>query len=821
MREQPSSSGVYPDRCFHCGDAIAGDARWHAEIDGAQRAMCCAGCKAVAELIAGSGLEQFYAVRSALPESGPQRVPRALEQAAQLADPVVEQRLSRALDDTTREAHLILTDLDCAACAWLIERRLADSSGVKSAAVNYATHRLVLRYDPAVARLGDLITGIARLGYSATAFDPARQHHAHTLERRRRLRGLGIAALFGMQIMMIAVALYAGDGWGMQPRFEQFFRWVSLLLTIPVIGYAATPFFRAAYKGVMNGAPGMDLPVALGIGIAFVASTANTLTGEGHIYFDSVAMFTFALLLARYLEFIARQRGEQRTEALVAPLPEFAHRLDDDGEQHTVVAAELRAGDRLSVRPGEAVPADGTLDSPHATVDASLLTGESRPEALRSGDRITGGAINRGDALVLRVSHCGCDTVVSGIMALVERARAARPPLEQLADRVATYFVVAVVAIAALVAATWYVLSPGGWIAPTISVLVVTCPCALSLATPTALTAAANLLTGAGALPVRGLPLETLASVDHVVFDKTGTLTTGRLAIDEIITRETDERAQCVRVATALERQSNHPIAAALRARHAGPLPLPSQLESAHGQGITGVVEGQRWWFGSPSWVGAMSGQRMQHTIEALERDGASVVMLASNSGVTATFKLSDELRPNAREVVDWLEREGVKVSLLSGDRAAAARRVAEALGIEHWRAALLPSDKLTHIRALQCAGDTVAAVGDGTNDAPVLAGASVSIAMGGGARSAQASADFIALKDDLQCIIDAVSIARRTRSTIRRNIAWAIGYNVVALPLAAAGLIPPWLAALGMSLSSLLVLASSLTLYRFRPSAA
>ena len=306
--------------------------------------------------------------------------------------------------------------------------------------------------------------------------------------------------------------------------------------------------------------------------------------------------------------------------------------------------------------------------------------------------------------------------------------------------------------------------------------------------------------------------------MDHVVFDKTGTLTTGRLTVTDIITSEGADRAQCVRVATALERQSNHPIADALRAHHVGPVPLPSQLESAHGQGVTGVVEGRRWWFGSPSWVNKMCARRMQHTVQALERDGASVVTLASDAGDIASFRLHDELRPNAHEVVSWLQRHAIRVSLLSGDRPAAVRRVAESLGIERWRAALLPNDKLSEIRSLQCAGDTVAAVGDGINDAPVLAGASVSIAMGGGAQSAHASADFVALKDNLQCVSDAVQIARQTRRTIRRNIAWAIGYNVTALPMAAAGMIPPWLAAIGMSASSLLVVASSLTLYRFRP---
>jgi Cu2+-exporting ATPase len=786
-------------------------------IDGARRAMCCGGCAAVAQTIVDAGLEDYYRLRTELPQRAEERVPRILEQAAAYSRPALEAAYVSTAGEHAREAHLILEDVECAACAWLIERTLARAPGVLEVDVNFSTHRARVRWDTRVTDLGAVMEAVGSVGYRTQPYDPARREVLLAAERRARLRRLGVAGLLGMQIMMVAVVLYAGEWWGMEPAFATLFRWLSLALAVPVVAYAAWPFFTAAARGVANGVPGMDLPVALGIGIAFLASVHATVTGHGHVYFDSVAMFTFFLLLARHLEFLARKRAQERIESLVSPAPELARRLDPDGDPQLVPVAELVPGDRVRVLPGESVPADGTVVAGQGSVDESLLSGESWPRPRRVGDPVLGGSVNGAAPLEVRVEHVGPDMVVSRVLALVERAAAARPRLARLADRVAAAFVLAVVLIAVAVAAYWWQTAPGEWLAPTVAVLVVTCPCALSLATPTALTAAAGSLTAAGLVPARGLALEALARVNHVVFDKTGTLTTGRyvLRAQQVLRAPGGQSPELLlRTAVALERHSEHPLAQALQQAVSGPVPTAERVTVAPGQGIAGVVAGVRWWLGEPGWACRAAGTGVPAA--ALDdRDGATVVVLAGEDGTLGVFRMGDELRPGASALVAALKARGLGVSLLSGDRGEAVERVADALGIGERQGGLLPQHKLERLRAMAGSGRTTVMVGDGINDAPVLAGASVSVAMGCGAQAARASADFILVSERLEALLDALDLAVRAQRTVRENLTWALAYNLLALPAAAAGLIAPWMAALGMSLSSLLVVSNSLRLGR------
>ena len=782
--------------------------------------MCCAGCKAVSEIITAAGLEGYYRSRVRAPSGGAERVPRALALAARVASPTLQDQITHTLSDGTREAHLILTDLDCAACAWLVENRVAALPGVVEASVNYATHRLLTRYCGETTQLAAIVNEIARLGYQASPYDPTRQEQLLRDERRQRLRSLSIAGLLSAQIMMAAVALYGGHWWGIEAHLETWLRWFSLALCVPTFGYCALPFHRGAWRSVMNRAPSMDVPVSLGLTIAFTMSLTSTVTGHGEVYFDSVAMFTFALLVARYFEVVARHHGQRRSEALITPMPETAHRLMNGGDIETVPLAALAPGDKLQVLMGESVPADGILLSAHANIDASLLSGESRPQQCGGGDALTGGTINVGDSLWMRVTRVGPDTVVSTIMALVERARSLRPPIQQLADRIASSFVVAVVLGALLVALGHAALaSPGSdvsvWIAPTIAVLVVSCPCALSLATPSALTAATTLLTRTSIVPVAALDVETLARVNHVVLDKTGTLTEAELTLDGVHPLASAPVQRYRQIAGAIEVSSNHPIARALRASAAAPMPLATHVHVTTGRGIEAYVNGNRWWLGTPQWVQQMSKLSAEHHIQQLERDGATVVMLANGDGDGALFALRDRVRPQALQAVQALRARGLRLTLLSGDRNAAVSHTGQTLGIDHYHGELMPQDKLQFVREYQRRGDIVLAVGDGTNDAPVLAGADASVAMANGTQFARASADFIALANDLHAIDAVLAIAKATRRTIRGNVIWAIGYNALALPFAAVGLVPPWLAAIGMSLSSLVVVLASLSLHR------
>ncbi len=810
-------SGAVAQVCFHCGDPVPAGAAFAAVVDGAPRPLCCAGCQAVAETIVEAGLEDYYRLRTASPgRAAGERVPRILEQAQAFASPALESAYALDAGEHAREASLIVEDIRCAACAWLVERTLARAPGVLDAAVNYSTHRARVRWDGRRTDLGAVMAAVARIGYRTCPYDPARREAVLEAERRERLRRLGVAGLFGMQIMMVAVVLYAGDWWGMEPAFATVFRWLSLGLALPVVCYAAWPFYAAAARGVANGAPGMDLPVSLGIAVAFAGSVHATVTGVGHVYYDSVAMFTFLLLLARHLEFLARKRAQERTEALVSPAPELARRIDAHGGAALVPVAELAPGDLVRVRPGEVVPADGVVVAGHGSVDESLLTGESRRLARRAGDRVLAGSGNGESPLEVRVERVGPEMVISRVLALVERAAGVRPRLAQLADRAASVFVLAVLVLAAGVAAWWWQADPSRWLATTVAVLVVTCPCALSLATPTALTCAAGALTAAGLVPARGLAVETLARVDHVVFDKTGTLTTGAFRLLDGRTLA-GPRRDWLAIAASLERHSEHPIARAVEDAVAGPVPPASDLRAQSGHGISGLVEGERWWLGTPRWACTGAGVPVPD-LAGLDDDGASVVLLAgggSARGSVHALRLGDGIREGARALVDTLKARGIGVSLYSGDREEAVARVADALGIDDRAGGLLPGDKLARLEALARRGRITAMVGDGVNDAPVLAGAAVSVAMGGGAQAARASADFILVTERLPTLAQALDIATRTRRIVAGNLAWAAGYNLLALPAAAAGLVAPWMAAIGMSLSSLLVVGNSLRLSR------
>ena len=597
---------------------------------------------------------------------------------------------------------------------------------------------------------------------------------------------------------------------------------MSLLLTLPVLLYSAQPFFKGAWNDLKHLRAGMDVPVVLGILGAFSASVWTTFTHEGAVYYDSVTMFVFFLLASRYFELRARTRAAAAAETLVRAVPATAIRLVEHGAEETVPVAELKPGDTVRVRPGETVPADGTVIAGRSSVDESLLTGESLPLAKAAGARVVGGSINVESPLTLRVTQVGPDTVLSSILRLLDRAQTEKPRLAQLADRAAAGFTVAVLVVAALTALYWWQHDASRWLPITVAVLVITCPCALSLATPTALTAATGQLTRLGLLVTRGHALETLARATHFVFDKTGTLTVGRPRLLETRTFSTPGREDCLRIAAALERHSEHPLAFAL-CEAAGDATVPAtDVINTPGAGLRGTVAAETYYIGTPDFIREQTSHRPDAAaLEAMRAAGGPVVLLASPQALLAAFVFGDALRSQARELVDALKQQGKKVLLLTGDHAQAARRVADELGIENIAWDLKPADKLARVDALQKNGAVVAMVGDGVNDAPVLAGASVSIAIGGAADVAAASADMILLSPRLDTLGRGLATADRTLRVIRQNLGWALAYNLVAVPAAVLGYVTPWLAALGMSLSSLLVVANSLRLLRHTKPAA
>jgi Cu2+-exporting ATPase len=503
------------------------------------------------------------------------------------------------------------------------------------------------------------------------------------------------------------------------------------------------------------------------------------------------------------------------SDALARLAPVTALRLDaGEDEPRSVGVAELAPGDRLLVRTGDPFPADGRLDSGTALVDESMLTGESRPVRRMAGEPVIGGSLNVGDPVEMRVERTGAQTVLSHVGRLLQRAQAARPGLARSADLVARWFVVGVLVVATGVAVAWGLNDPARAFEITLSVLVVTCPCALSLATPTALTAATTRLARAGLLVTRPDALEKLAGADRVMFDKTGTLTRGRVSVTGVEPLAAADREHCLAIAAALERRSEHPIA---RAFAEIPAPPAEDARVSPGFGIEGRVDGRRYRIGRPDYAAGLApgGIHHEHGAGAPE-DGA--VALGDEGGLIARFRLSDPLREGCRDAVARLTRLGVSAEIVSGDEATAVADAAAAAGLASFRHRQTPEDKLHRIRELQEAGHRVVAVGDGVNDAPVLAGADVSVAMASGAPLAQTSADMMLMGESLAPLADGLQLARRTRVVIRQNLAWALLYNLVALPLAAAGWVAPWMAAIGMSASSVLVVLNSVRLARAEP---
>ncbi|MCP5151085.1 MAG: heavy metal translocating P-type ATPase [Ectothiorhodospiraceae bacterium] len=800
--------------CFHCGEPVPRAAPASVTIDGTPRPMCCVGCAAVAEAIVASGLGDYYRHRERPAARGEGLVPEFLRDARTFDHPEVERRFVETSGDA-KETSLLLDDVTCAACVWLVERRLLALPGVRSAEVNYATHRARVRWDPARTALSDILAALKHIGYRARPYDRAEREARLDAEVRDRLQRIGVAALLGMQVMMLALALYMGAGEDSEPGLAGLMRVVSLALATPIVVYAARPFFAGALRGIRARAPGMDVPVALGIAIAYVASTVAVVRG-GEIYFDSVAMFTLALLVARQLELLARRRHARVAQSLLCPTPARACRLEAHGSggrrESSVAVADLAVGDLVVVRPGEIVPADGRVEAGRSSVDEALLTGESRPVAKGLGDPVVGGSTNYESPLEVRVERVGEETVLARMQGLVDGARASKPRLARIADRVAGWFVGVALVGAAVVAAVWYHLDASRAVEVTIAVLVVMCPCALSLATPAALTAASAALARLGLVCSGGDAVESLARAEHWVFDKTGTLTTGRFELAGVAVTSGVAAARCLTVAAALERHASHPIARAVRDAARGVVPQAVEVQTTPGGGVSGVVEGVRYWLGNPPFVARATGLEIPRDLLAtVATPGATELVLARADAVLAALALGDSPRAGAEAMVQRLHADGATTSVLSGDGPGAVDALAARLGIADARSALDPLGKRGALDALRRDHRGVVMVGDGVNDAPVLAAADVSVAMGTGADVARASADLLLLGDDLPALAEARRVARRTTRIIRQNLAWAFAYNVIALPAAATGLLAPWMAAIGMSLSSLVVVANSL----------
>ena len=805
--------------CFHCGEALPAGAPIFAALGNLHQPVCCIGCKAVAEFIHSSGLAAFYEHRTEPREDLGLRAD--VVEGAGFRHYDRDDLLQRYvhLDGNAAEASIDIGGMYCSACVWLLNSALQRSAAVQDVSVNPATRRAVIRWDISRLPFSELLGAISRVGFKPQPTAPGLAGDDNASEQRTALRRLIVAAAAGMQVMMFAFALYAGEHYGIEGQIEHFLRVISLLVCIPIVFYSARPFFAGAVRGLRARSPGMDLPVSLAILAAFVASAWATLLGAGEIYFDSVAMFVLFLSATRYVEMRARHRSDDYTQALARLLPETVTRVRD-GAAEIVSLDEIRVGDTILLRPGDVVPVDGVVRSGELAIDESLLTGEPMPVARKPGTDVFAGSINRVGNASVEVAFTGAGTSLAEIGRLLERARSDRPRIAVLADRVAGKFVLGVIGVTVATGAAWISMDPSRAFEIVLATLVVTCPCALALATPAALATAASRLARDGFLLVRSRVLDVLTRKPVIVFDKTGTLTEGRPAIveTEILPHGRDHDAgHYIGIAAAIETASEHVLARAFARFEAGGTREITACEVEPGAGVAARVDGVLYRIGSRRYLDGFCPMPDEETAPDPADDTLTEVWLGDREGALARFRIGDELRADAADAVAELERMGHRIVIASGDRESSVAAAAGALGIGEWHSALTPASKLKLIAELRADGERVLMVGDGINDAPVLAAADASIAIDAGTALARASADAVVVGKRLATIVDAAVTARDTRRIIRQNIVWAIGYNVTAVPLAAAGLLAPWMAALGMSLSSLIVVTNALRLRRPR----
>ena len=795
-----------PLLCYHCALPVPPGSRFVAPVLGEPREFCCPGCQAVAEAIVAGGLEGYYRHRTEAAPN-PDALPEQLADELKLFDrPDVQQPFVQHQGELA-ETTLIMEGISCAACGWLIEKHLKTLPAVAEAGLNLSNHRLHVRWSDSELPLSELLAELRRIGYAAHPFQPDRAaEHLHQ-ENRKSLRQLGVAGLLWFQAMMATMATWPEFNIDLSPELHEILRWVAMFLTTPIVFYSCQPFFRGALRDLRTRHLTMDVSVSLAIGGAYLAGIWTAVTGHGDLYFDAVGMFALFLLAGRYLERRARERTAAATAQLVNLLPASCLRLDDNGQSSRVLLSELNVGDRVLVQPGAVIPADGLILDGQSSVDESLLTGEYLPQPRQSGDSVTGGTLNVEGPLTVQVKALGGDSRLSAIVRLLERAQSDKPRLAELADKAAQWFLIALLVLAAVVGLFWWQhdASRAFWVV--LAMLVATCPCALSLATPTALTAATGSLHKLGLLVTRGHVLEGLNHIDTVIFDKTGTLTEGRLTLRAVRPLGSLDSDTCLALAAALENRSEHPIARAF-----GRAPQPAEnVESHPGLGLEGLVGERRLRIGEPSFVCALSGSEApQHPQEP-----GQWLLLGDDSGALAWLVLDDRIREDAADLLDACRARGWRTLLLSGDSSPMVGRVAAELGIDDCRGGLRPDDKLEVLRQLHQQGHRVLMLGDGVNDVPVLAAADISVAMGSATDLAKTSADAVLLSNRLDSVVQAFGLARRTRRVIIENLVWAGLYNGLMLPFAALGWITPVWAAVGMSISSLTVVLNALRLTR------
>lgn len=794
-----------PKPCFHCLQPIPKGVDLTVTFDGPPQPVCCAGCQAVAETIIEHGLSAYYKHRDLDKPQQTPILPDELKNLEVYDHPDVQKEFVRELEGDLQQAALTISNITCSACAWLIERELQATPGVTKAIVNLSSQRLQVTWDPRQVGISDMIKRLAAIGYQARPFQPNQQEQQFSRQRKGFIRRLGLAGLATMQVMMLAFALYFGVVSDLDDTTRQYIWSVSLIFATPVILYSAQPFYIGALRALQAKTLNMDVPVSIALLGAYAASVYAVTQGSGEVYFESISMFTFFLLSGRYLELLAKEKALRFATNRLTLMPQLAQRETSDGLE-SVAVKQLHVGDVIVVNPGDTLAADGQLLSDEAWLDESLLSGESVPNRKIKGQTVVAGSINQQSAIRIRVTAAAQQTVLAGIVAMQDSALAEKPKVQQVIDKVASYFVSSILVIATLTFLVWWWIEPEHALWVTLAVLVATCPCALSLAAPTAITGTIHRLNRKGILVKGSQVLESVKQLDVICFDKTGTLTEGKFSITE--RRDFIEPEQINQLVAGMEAYSEHPLALPLKQLSATPRPFKEQVRMVAGSGLEVVTEqGEHYRLGSPAFIAEWHPQAAAET--------RFNVVLASKQQLLAQFTIEDNLRDDAKQTLDTLQRQGIRTLLVSGDDNGRVAATASQLNMTEYYGEYKPQQKLDLIKSLQQSGNTVWMIGDGLNDGPVLAQAHLSMTFANASDLAKTAADVVILSDQLNSVEEVIRSARKSRVIMRQNFTWAVAYNVSILPVAALGIIAPWVAALGMSLSSLLVIANSLRLYR------
>ncbi len=794
--------------CFHCNEPIPHGLELSVNINESSQPMCCIGCQAVAQTIVDNGLVDYYKFRTEPANKGEILVPDQLSKHKLLDDDALQNEFIHQ-DGDTKESILTVDNISCAACAWLIEMKISQLTGVKQITVNATTQRATVKWLDEEIKLSEILAAIDAIGYHALPFKASIAEELNQQQSKSFIKRLGISGILMMQVMMIAIGLYFGAFSDMSSHNENYLRWASMILSFPIISYGAYPFYTGAINALKVRRLSMDVPVSIAITLAYTASAWATVTRQGEVYFESVSMFTFLLLIGKFLEFRARNRAAQVSANLLKLMP-LSATIIEDGHPKLIAAKKLQLQDSVLIKPGETIPADGLISHGQSQVNEAMLSGEQKPVSKIQGDKVFAGTINGDGNITISVTSLMSDSFLSQLIRLSESAQSHKPQLAKFSDRIAQYFVALILVMASITALYWSQHMPeeAFWI--TLSVLVATCPCALSLATPTALTCATTKLNRSGIMIKSAHVMETMPQIDLYAFDKTGTLTTGQFTIDhvELYDAPVTKKELLTYIASA-EAYSEHPIAQAFHPYFDSNTRI-NDVEIIAGCGVKAIINNQTLVVGKSKWI--LEQIASSEGISTFVKNAACVVLL--DNKLIAAIQLKDTIREDAQPLLARIKKQGGKTLLLSGDNEEGCRQVKEKLPIDEVHSQLSAKDKMSKLKAAQ-QNHNVVMVGDGINDTPVFSAAHLSIAMGSGADIAKNGADVILLNNKLDSMTTLLNVSVKTKRIIRQNYAWAFGYNAIVLPLAMSGYITPYFAVIGMSASSILVVTNSLRLLK------